>query len=608
MIKLPAIISDGMIIEKNARIWGEADPGEKVSISFSGKTVETEANYNGCFEISFDAGDLGESYDITIGDIVIHDVKVGYVWLCGGQSNMELPISRVRRMFEDEIRDVNFPDIRAFVVRKAFEFNTEQRLYEGSWQCAVSENIDGFYATAYFFGKHIYERYGIPVGLICCAAGGSAAESWISAGALKPFPRLADAIRECMDADFVREVQEADTQNTNEWFRELDEKDIGKREHWESVEYNDFVWSERELTESWEKDLHINGSVWFRKIIDVPQQMAGCPAVLTLGRVVDSDFVYVNGRFVGRIEYQYPPSIFKLPDDILHVGKNVIAVRVISNNLLGGFIKDKPYKIASENGEICLSGKWKYRIGCVMPPIKESTFFFSKPVGLYNAMVSPVIRYPISGAIWYQGEANTHHPDDYAELMDALVKEWRLKSGKDFPFIFTQLANFEADSSAYPKSLWACLRDKQLACLDIPNTAMASAIDCGEYNDLHPLDKKTVGERLGLAARALYYGEDIVYSGPIAKKAEFDGDKITIYFDFTGGGLVTSSGVPERFEIETESGGCFKAEARIRLDTVIVHCEAAWMPKFVRYAWADNPTANLYNAEGLPASPFRLEV
>lgn len=608
IVKLPAIFSDGMIIEKNAKIWGEAEAGESVILTFLGKTYKTVADENGCFSIDFFANEFGGPHELTINGTVIRDILVGYVWLCGGQSNMELPILRVRRMFEDELKNINIPDIRAFNVRKAYDFNNEQQLYEGEWLRADENKINDFYAVAFFFANNIYKTYGIPVGLICCAAGGSAAESWISAETLKQFPRINEVLSECMNPEYVRETENSGMRNMHDWYTALDTKDTGKKEGWDSEGYDDTEWCERKLTESWYRDLNINGSVWFRKTVDLPPEMDGIPAVLHLGRVVDSNFVYVNGEFVGRIEYQYPPSIFKLRKGLLRKGKNTISVRVISNYGLGGFIKDKPYKIESEYGEVDLSGNWKYRIGCVMDYMPGGVFFYSKPAGLYNAMLAPVIGYPVTGAIWYQGESNTHYPEDYFELMSALIKEWREKWRQNFPFIFTQLANFEANSAKFPDSLWASLREKQLECLAIPKTAMASAIDCGEYNDLHPLDKKTVGERLAIAARAIAYGEDLVYSGPIAKNAVYDNNKITINFDHTGSGLTVKNGGLELFEIETEYGGCFKAKACINNNNVIVYCDKALSPKYIRYAWADNPTANLYNLEGLPASPFRIKL
>jgi len=602
MLKLPAIISDGMIIERNAKVWGYIDAGCDVTLTFRGQIYKTTAGCDGCFEITFDAGTFGGPYELIINNIIIRDVMVGYVWLCGGQSNMELPIARVRRMFESELKDVNLPSIRAFIVPKAYVFGDDSEDCDGIWRKATNENIDGFYATAYFFAKQLYERYNVPLGLVCCAAGGCAAESWLSPKALEKFPEYENEYLKWA-AENVKDVERAEEAKMREWFNELDAQDPGIKGEWQNPEFDDTNWSERELTDSWEKDLNINGSVWFRKAVVVPEDMANCGAVLELGVVVDSDFVYINGKFVGRIEYRYPPSIFKLPKGALKPGENIIAVRVLSHNGVGGFVYGKPYRITAGGKEVSLLGKWKYQIGGATRPMPDVTPFYKKPTGLYNGMLKQVIKYNITGAAWYQGETNAGYPDNYARIMETLISEWRGIWGKNLPFIFVQLANYEEN----PGGTWAKLRDKQREALNLPNTAMAVAIDCGEYNDLHPLDKKTVGERLALAARAIAYGEDVIYSGPMAKTAKFKNGEITIDFDFAENGLKTKDGnAPQCFEVETEYGGVFKADAKIEGGMIKIHCHREWRPKYVRYAWDDNPKANLYNMEGLPAVPFNI--
>jgi sialate O-acetylesterase len=362
------------------------------------------------------------------------------------------------------------------------------------------------------------------------------------------------------------------------------------------------------LTAPWDRDLRINGAVWFKKTVTIPAEIASEAAILQLGVVVDSDYVYVNGVFVGRIEYRYPPSTFPIPAGVLRHGENTITVRALSHNGIGGFVADKPYRISAKSGEIPLAGKWQYKIGGVCPPAPAVTPFYHVPSGSYNGMLRHVLGYRISGAIWYQGETNAGYPDDYKILMETLIDEWRSLWGYDFPFIFTQLANYQDGSAEFPESMWARLREKQLECLSIPKTAMAVAIDCGEWNDLHPQDKKTVGARLALAARAIAYGEDIAYASPLAKVAEYDGEKIIVRFDFAENGLKTKGEASVELEIESEVGGLFTTRASIESDTLVISCPAAYKPLFLRYAWADSPEAVLYSRDGLPASPFRLPI
>jgi sialate O-acetylesterase len=610
MVKLPAIFSDGMVIEQQAKIWGTATPNEKITVVFRGNSWETRADAQGHFALEFAGGDFGRGFELTINDIVIKDVCVGYVWLCSGQSNMETPISRVRSMFAAELAEVNNPDIRAFIVPKSWIFNQSDKEaaldIDSRWQIAGGENFDDFYAVPYFFAKQLTARYGVPIGLICCAAGGASAESWLSPASVNKFPKYAEALAKWAAPGSAATAERQETENVQAWFNELDSLDLGVQEKWENNDTDVSAWSERFLTAPWDRDLRINGAVWFKKTVTVPAEMASEPAIIQLGVVIDSDYVYVNGVFVGRIEYRYPPSVFPIPAGVLKAGENTITVRALSHNGIGGFVAGKPYRIATENGEVSLTGVWKYRIGAVMRPAPDVTPFYHVPAGFYNGMLSHVLGYRITGAIWYQGETNAGYPDDYVTLMETLIAEWRGIWGYDFPFIFVQLANYEADSAPFPESMWARLREKQVECLAIPKTAMVVAADCGEGNDLHPQDKKTVGERLALAARAVAYGEDIVYSDPLAKAAEYDNEKIIVHFDFAESGLLTKDAL--YLEIESKTGGLFAAPAFTRGNTLVIPCPAAYQPASIRYAWADDPDAILYNTEGLPASPFRLQV
>jgi sialate O-acetylesterase len=358
----------------------------------------------------------------------------------------------------------------------------------------------------------------------------------------------------------------------------------------------------------------LNGVVWFRKEIEVPASMAGKPAKLFVGRIIDADETYLNGVKVGNITYQYPPRRYEVPPGLLKEGKNLLVLRVTNTSGKGGFVPDKRYELTDGITHIDIRGDWQYKVGQVFPPRRETAPPFSaqnEPTGLYNTMVAPTIRYGIKGFLWYQGEANTGSPREYRKLLPALIADWRAKWKEgDIPFLFVQLPNFMEVQYSPAESQWAELREAQLDALSVPNTGMAVTIDAGEWNDIHPLDKKDVGDRLALAAEKIAYGDSsVVASGPIFQSATIDGNKIILSFTGIGSGLMVKGGGELRqLAIAGANKKFVWADARIEGDHVIVSSPDVPAPLYVRYAWADNPEgANLYNKEGLPASPFRTD-
>jgi sialate O-acetylesterase len=357
----------------------------------------------------------------------------------------------------------------------------------------------------------------------------------------------------------------------------------------------------------------LNGVVWFRKEITLPASVQGKVAKLFLGRIIDADQTYVNGRQVGNITYQYPPRRYTVPAGLLRSGKNIIVVRVINTLGKGGFVPDKRYYLAIAGDTTDLRGDWQYKVGQVFEPVRLKPEFSAQnePAGLYNTMVAPVINYTIKGMVWYQGESNTSRAFEYGKLLKALIVDWRNSWQQgNTPFIYAQLPNFNEVQYSPAESSLAQLRNGQLSALEVPNTGMAVTLEAGEWNDIHPLNKKTVGERLARAAEYIAYGDvNVVPSGPIYQSAKIDGNKIEITFKSIGSGLVTGD-VEElsQFAIAGADKKFVWAKAVIKGDKVLVWNDKIPAPLYVRYAWADNPEgANLYNKEGLPASPFQTE-
>ena len=618
-VKLPKLISDGMILQRNTdvNIWGWADANENISVSFVGSTYNTIADNKGNWKVVLADLKPGGPYQMQINSITINNILVGDVWVCSGQSNMELPMRRVSWNYPSEIEHSENKYIRQFLVPDKYNFDEPQNdLSSGTWKSASPENTPDFSATAYFFAKFLYEKYKVPIGLINSALGGSPVESWISGNALKKFPKYYNEAKLFRDSILIKTIEASDRARSNAWYTLLHKVDRGFKDPeniWYKTNLNTSDWSTMEVPGYWseETDLgQLNGVIWFRKKVEIPSSMAGKSAKLILGRIVDADSAFINGQFVGTVSYQYPPRRYDIPTGLLKAGENTIVVRVISNIGKGGFVPDKQYAVVTKDTSINLTGEWKYRLGAEMPPLESQTFIRWKPTGLYNAMIAPLLNYKIKGVIWYQGESNAERPKEYLSLFSTMIKDWRTNWNEgDFPFLFVQLPNFMETKSEPSESNWALLREAQLKTLSLPNAGMVVAIDIGEWNDIHPLDKKDVGYRFALAAEKLAYGDNIVYSGPIYKSMKIDGNKIILSFTHTGSGLIAKGDNKLKyFAIAGNNKKFVWANAKIENNKVVVWNDKVKNPVAVRYAWADNPDgANLYNKEGLPASPFRTD-
>lgn len=620
-LKLPKLISDGMILQRNmpVKIWGWASPNEAITLNFNHSDYRTSADSNGNWEISLAPQEAGGPYSMTIrasNSITINNILIGDVWICSGQSNMELPVERVAPVYEQEIEAARNPYIRHFEVPKTYNFNEPQAdLKFGRWIEADPVSVLDFSAVAYFFAKELYDRYQIPIGLINAALGGSPAEAWISEDSLKRYPAYYEEAQRFKAPDLINQIETDDRHRIFTWYEELYKKDKGYSDPsnlWYSADVNTSDWRTMNVPGYWamENNKPVNGVMWFEKKIDVSASLVNQPAKLILGCIVDADSVYINGKFIGTTSYQYPPRRYDVPSGILKEKNNSITVRIISNSGRGGFVEDKFYGLVFDGQTIDLSGEWKYKQGAQMEALKGETFIRWKPLGLYNAMIAPLVNYSIKGAIWYQGEANTRNPLEYRNLFATLINDWRSKWKQgDFPFLFVQLANFMKSYDQPTESNWAALRESQLKTLELPNTGMAVAIDIGEWNDIHPLNKQDVGKRLALAAHKWAYNNDeIEFSGPVYKSMTVEENKIILSFTHTGSGLTMKGDKLHSFAIAGKDKKFVWAEAKIENDHVIVRNDKITAPVAVRYAWADNPeNANLYNKEGLPASPFRTD-
>jgi sialate O-acetylesterase len=632
-VRLPALVSEGMVLQRDSRIniWGWASPGEKVCIKFNHNTWSTVTDSKGNWIIALPPMKAGGPFIMEVkgeNSITVENIMIGDVWFCSGQSNMVLPMERVKERYPDEIKNANYPEIRNFFIPTASDVTkVHDDLPPGKWISASPENVLGFGAVTYFFAKSICEEYKIPIGIINASVGGTPIEAWISEEGLKEIPQYAGRVERFRDTAFMNPIIRAATRRRIEagqnppMAQKIVDKGLSGPIPWYDITYLPERWHKFWLPGYWDDQgvKGLNGVVWFRKEINVPASMTGKPAKLFMGRIVDADNVYVNGVLSGSITYQYPPRRYNLPSGLLKPGKNLIVIKVTNNGGKGGFVPDKPYYLVAGNDSIDLRGDWLYKVGQVFRPVvfdpgrnNPALTMQNEPTGLYNTLVGPVINYSIKGFLWYQGETNTVKPKEYQQLLPALINDWRKKWRQGtLPFLFVQLANYMEVQYLPSESQWAELRFSQLKSLSVPNTAMAVTIDAGEWNDIHPLEKKVIGERLALAARKLAYGNDkIEYSGPVYKSCVKEGDSISIDFNHIGSGLtIKGGGDLYYFTIAGADRKFVWADAKIINNHVIVRSDEIKDPVYVRYAWADNPEgANLYNMEGLPASPFEATL
>lgn len=607
-----------MILQRDTKvnIWGWASANENIELDFKEKKYNATTSEEGKWSIQLPSQKEGGPYEMTLkgsNTIVLKNILFGDVWLCSGQSNMELPMDRLKEKYKDVIAKSENSNIRQFLVPDEYYFEKERNDFSsGEWVSANPKNVLQFTGVGYFFAAEIYEKYKIPIGLINSALGGSPAESWINEEGIKKFPDYYQEYLKFKDGKLEKQIDENDRKISSDWYKQVNQTDFGLKNKWKNTtDISD--WKTMKIPGYWaDSELgNVNGSVWFKKEF-VLEKVKENQAKLILGRIVDADSVFVNGNFVGTTSYQYPPRIYSFNANFLKGGKNEITVRVINNSGKGGFVTDKPYELIIGDKTIDLKGSWNYNLGSKMQPLPGQTFVRWKPVGLYNAMIAPLKNYSLKGVLWYQGESNTKKPSEYFALMETLIDTWRTQIDQEkLPFLIVQLTNYMDPKLEPVESSWAALRQQQSNLVNIENTGLTVTIDLGEWNDIHPLNKYDVGKRLALQARKLVYNErKLIASGPIFDSMKQKEEQLILSFKAVGSGLMSKGGnVLNGFAIAGSDGKFVWAKAIIEGDKIIVWSNEVRNPMKVRYAWADNPdTANLYNKENLPASPFEADL
>jgi sialate O-acetylesterase len=619
-VRLPNIFGDNMVLQRDKPIpvWGWADKNEKVTVTFNDQAKTVKADKNGQWKVVLSPVAAGDkSYTLTVkgkNSVALHDIVMGDVWICSGQSNMEWPVRNVVNADKEVAQSAN-PAIRHFYLPKEISPTPKDDVQPSAWKAASPENTGDFTAVGYFFAKSLNEQLHVPIGLIHTSWGGTMVETWISREGMANSSTFNTLMKNTpvLNLDSLGlATQKKLTDKVNALQGQI--PDAATASGFKNAAYNDGNWPKMNVPAAWEsrqlKDF--DGVAWFRKTINISAEDAGKAATLSLGSIDDNDVTYVNGVQVGSTNDYSALRNYTVPAGVLKEGKNVIAVRIQDNAGNGGFCgQSADMFININNHKQSLAGEWPFQIEAVSPN-STSVGPNNYPNLLYNAMIHPILQVGIKGAIWYQGETNAGRAYEYRESFPLMIKDWRkLWQQGDFPFYFVQLASFNANNgNSKVGSSWAELREAQTMTLKLPNTGMAVITDIGEPKDIHPRNKQDVGKRLAAVALNNTYQIPQVNAGPTYQSMSVNGNRVTITYSNTGSGLTVNDkyGYIKGFEIAGADKQFHYAKAYLDGNKVIVFSEEVPNPEAVRFGWADNNLEdNLFNKEGFPAAPFRTD-
>ncbi len=613
-ITLPSFFTSNMVLQQKAdvNIWGKTSPRMKVMLasSWDKKKYAQWADEQGNFKIKIKTPSFGGPYIIVISGngaaIKLDNILIGDVWMCSGQSNMEMPLSGWGKInnYQMEVAEANYPNIRLLQVNHTTSNfpSDDVSIQNGGWNNCSPANIPEFSSTAYFFAREVYKKTGIPIGLIHSSWGGTVAEAWTSAESISQIPDFKESLAK------VRQVisENDDNKRMELWIDELNTLDLGFKTNvpiWSGKNFDDNTWKQMELPAFFDakEQPNFDGIVWFRKEVTIPADWANKELTISLGPIDDEDITYFEG-------YDRERN-YKLAKTQVTAGKHVITIRIFDGGSGGGIYGD-PARLFIQSGssKLPLQGSWKYQVSVDLKNFKpkpEANTGANRPTVLYNAMINPFTSLAIRGVIWYQGEANAARAIQYRHLFPALINDWRQKWNQpNLPFYFVQLANYERGEG--DASSWPLLRDAQLNTSKLPNTGMAVTIDIGNAIDIHPKNKQDVGKRLALIALAKTYGLAVPYSGPTYQSMAVVGNQIKLNFNFNLG-IKSENNELTGFVIAGEDKIFKPAKATIKNGAVFLMNDSISRPVAARYAWANEPKANLTNTSGLPASPFRTD-
>jgi sialate O-acetylesterase len=611
------IFGDNMVLQRGKAntIWGWSEPGDHIQVQIGEQTASAVAGADRRWQVKIQPPGAGGPYTIKITghqSIELNNVLVGDVWLCGGQSNMGLPL-RFTSNGEDETKAANYPEIRFFSVAGHPAYHHTD-IVDGKWTIVTPESAGWDSAVAYYFARKVQQEIHVPIGIVVDAVGGTPAETWTSADALRPLHDFDVPL-----AELERLTAEGAPEYGNYIMHWYDRYDIGAKGNWAALDLDDSAWKQVQIPGGF-AELGVPETpalAWFRKEIVLPDPLPTGRTMLFLGSVERMDTVYVNGKFVGGSAWVENPRVYFIPESLLKPGRNVVAIRVLKAKPAGGFL-GKPEELHLMLGDksiVPLAGVWKGKLSVDGRPPQPLPIAYENwpvmPDVLYEGMLAPIAPFSITGALWYQGEQNSDRGYQYRKVLPAMIADWRkLFAQGDFPFYIVSLPAFKPRSTTpVDGDQWAETRESQaIAASSVPNSCLAVTIDTGDADNIHSKEKLPVGERLARCALAKYYGKQVVYSGPTLESVERLPDSIRLHFAHIDGGLLVKGEKLAEFTIAGDDRKWYWADARIDGDTVVVSSPSAPNPKEVRYAWQSNPAATLFNGAGLPAAPFRTDT
>ena len=609
------LISDGAVLQRHQAIpiTGTTD-ATTVKVWLNDTLIGEATAANQQWSVSLPAQTAGGPYILKVEaeeTQVIRDLYFGDVYLTSGQSNMELPMARVEEAYPDDVKDADYPLIREFTVPDEYRFDGENQDYSsGQWLTATPAHIAKLSAVAHYFARELHLSEGVPIGIVNASLGGSPIEAWMAKSLLTDYPDDIAAGEYFANPQNIQKTQQTEQAEQQAWYQALHELDKGLKDTpWFTPSLDDQDWQTLTVPGNLPgSESGFAGVWWLRKHVFLAE-VPDAPLTLRLGRIVDADEAYVNGQRVGNTTYQYPPRRYTVPVSALRKGDNVIAIRVVSNGGSTGFVPNKMYFLGNDQARISLAGDWQYKVAATTENTPSTTFIRWKPMGLFNAMIAPATQFPISGVLWYQGESNASRPEDYRDKLTSMMTNWRARwQQPDLPFFIVQLTNFMDRHDKPTDSSWARLRDQQYKSTELDNTALIVTIDIGEWNDIHPVNKKAVGQRLAVAAQHLVYKHPVTYRGPEVSGITRDGNTLTLTFAHADGGLHTNTSLRQSFAIAGQDGSFHWANVQLSGNKITLQHPEVASPATVRYAWGDNPAAGLYNRAGLPAPPFERTV
>ena len=612
------IFGDHMVLQRGKanRVWGWTQPGAKVRVEIAGQVAQAVAAADGRWQAEFNPPAAGGPYVLKIDGpqhVEFTDILVGDVWLCGGQSNMEFGLPRALNGAA-EVQQASHPGIRLFRVGQKTAYGAAA-VPQGKWRVCTPEAVTsdgGFSAVAYYFGRKINAETGMPIGLIQDAVGGTPAETWMSPDTLRQMPDFKPALSE-----IARLRARGGPEYGNYISHWYDEYDRGQPEGWGNEKFDDSAWKPTTLKGGF-ADLGVPATpavCWFRREVVLPDPLPAGAAKILLGVVEKMDTVFIYGHWTGASSWVENPRVYPIGNGVLRPGRNLVAIRVFKTKPDGGFQSpSEGLKIVlGDDSSVALEGGWKAAISVdarpphLLPLAYEN--YPTMPSVLYQGMLRPLAPLALTGAIWYQGEANQFKPQQYRTLLPAMIADWRaLFAQGDFPFYIVSLPAFTPRRTEPGTDGWTEVREVQaLTARTVPNCGLAITVDTGDADNIHPTLKQPVGERLALLALKHLYGRDVVCVGPTFARLEPLPGALRLHFTNTDGGLVVTGATPGEFSVAGADRVWRWAEARLEGDTVVVSSPQVPNPVAVRYAWQANPLATLGNGAGLPAAPFRSD-